>query len=174
MRILLHACCGPCSTTCLEDLLGEGHEVTLFYSDSNIYPYEEFEKRGAYLKQVAEHYHVDYVIDSWDHEDWLDAVSKVDGYQGMGEGLGRCSACFSFNLRRAEKWAKEHGFDGFATTLTVSRFKKSSQIFESAKDLEGFLCMDFKKHDGFSRSCRLARDLGLYRQSYCGCEFSRH
>ena len=167
---MLHVCCGPCSTSSIERLLSEGYEPVLFFSDSNIFPYEEFVKRYENLLKVAEHYNLPVILDEWKHDEWLEAVRGHEGDREHGE---RCSLCFHFNLGKAAAKARELGIDEFTTTLTVSRFKKSSAIFQEGKDYPGFAEIDFKKKDGFNRSIVLSRELGLYRQSWCGCEFSR-
>ena len=168
-RILLHVCCGPCSTASIERLLQEGYEIVLFFSDSNIFPYEEFMKRYENLLIVAEHYSLPVILDSWDHEEWLEAVKGHEGDKEHGE---RCSLCFRFNLERAYRKAKELGIEEFTTTLTVSRFKSSRKIFSEGEAFPGFSEFDFKKKDGFNRSIVLSKELGLYRQTWCGCEFS--
>ena len=167
---MLHVCCGPCSTSSVERLLAEGYEPVLFFSDSNIFPYSEFMKRYENLLIVAEHYHLQVILDSWDHDEWREAVK---GHESDPEHGGRCSICFRFNLSRAARKAAELGIDEFTTTLTVSRFKKSSTIFEEGDKLPGFVEFDFKKKDGFNRSIILSKELGLYRQQWCGCEFSK-
>ncbi len=168
-RILLHVCCGSCSTASVERLVAEGYEPVLFFSDSNIFPYEEFRKRYDNLLVVAEHYGLEVILDEWDHEKWLEAVRGHEGDREHGE---RCSLCFRFNLLRTAAMAEKLGIGEFATTLTVSRFKNSAKIFHEGDDLPGFQCIDFKKKDGFNRSIVLSKELGLYRQDYCGCEFS--
>ncbi len=168
-KILLHVCCGPCSTASIERLINEDYEPVLFFSDSNIYPEEEFEKRYDNLLKVAAFYSLPVIKDSWDHDEWREWVK---GYEAEPEHGKRCSLCFRFNLLRSARKAKELGIGHFATTLTVSRFKNSKTIFKEGEDLEGFLPLDFKKKDGFNRSIVLSKELDLYRQSYCGCEFS--
>lgn len=168
-RILLHVCCGPCSTSSIERLLSDGWEPVLFYSDSNIWPESEYEKRYENLLIVARHYNLEVIKDSWFHDEWREWIK---GYENVPEHGERCSLCFRFNLLRAAKKSKELGIEYFCTTLTVSRFKKSSSIFMQGEDLEGFYGIDFKKKNGFQRSVELAKELNLYRQSYCGCEFS--
>lgn len=168
-KLLLHVCCGPCATSSIERLLQEGYEPVLFFSDSNIFPHEEFIKRYENLLIVAEHYGLDVVLDEWDHDRWLEAVRGHEDDKEHGE---RCSLCFRFNLERTAEKARELGIENFATTLTVSRFKNSAKIFHEGEGLSGFCPMDFKKKDGFSRSIVLSKELGLYRQDYCGCEFS--
>ncbi|MBQ0070947.1 MAG: epoxyqueuosine reductase QueH [Spirochaetales bacterium] len=168
-HILVHVCCGPCATSSILRLLEEGWTPVLFFSDSNIYPYEEFEKRYENLLIVAEKHHLEVLKDSWDHEEWLEWVK---GLEGEKEGGARCTRCFRFNLLRASRKAQELGIEHFCTTLTVSRFKNSARIFSQGEDLPGFEKIDFKKKDGFAKSCQAAKELGLYRQHYCGCEFS--
>lgn len=169
-RILLHVCCGPCSTSSVERLIAEGYTPVLFFSDSNIFPYEEFRKRYDNLLIVAEHYNLDVILDDWEHDKWLKAV---EGHEKDPEHGARCSICFDYNLHRAAAKAAELGIDEFTTTLTVSRFKKSESIFSEGRKYAGFKEIDFKKKDGFNKSIILSRELGLYRQQWCGCEFSR-
>ncbi len=168
-RILLHVCCGPCSTSSIERLLSEGYEPVLFFSDSNIFPYAEFMKRYENLLIVADNFGLEVIRDEWDHDAWRKAVKGHEGDREHGE---RCSLCFRFNLSRAAAKARELGIDLFTTTLTVSRFKNSRKIFDEGEAFPGFLEIDFKKKDGFNRSIVLSKELGLYRQQWCGCEFS--
>ena len=142
----------------------------LFFSNSNIFPHEEFLKRYDNLLIVANKYNLEVIIDDYDHDAWL---RWIEGYESEPEHGKRCQKCFRFNLMRAEKKAKELGIDSFCTTLTVSRFKKSATIFSEGQDLIGFEMIDFKKKDGFTKSVKLAKEMNLYRQDYCGCEFSR-
>lgn len=168
-EILVHACCGPCSTAAIERLLRDGWIPTIFYTDSNIYPAQEFEKRRVNLERVCASYGVPLLVEAQDHASWLAAVK---GLEGLPEGGERCSVCFRYNLRRAARKAEELGFRHFCTTLTVSRFKHSAQIFAEGERLPGFEPIDFKKQNGFAESCRISKAMGLYRQQYCGCEFS--
>ena len=168
-RILLHVCCGPCSTASIERLIEDGYRPVLFFSDSNIWPEEEFRKRYSTILEVASHYGLETLIDEYDHDAWREWVKGHENDKEHGE---RCLLCFRFNLLRSAMKAEELGIDEFCTTLTVSRFKKSESVFSQGRDLRGFVEYDFKKKGGFSRSVRLAKELGLYRQDYCGCEFS--
>ena len=169
-NILLHVCCGPCSSSSIERLLSEGWRPVLYFSNSNIDTEEEFEKRYAELLKVAKANDLEVLKDRYDHPSWRSAVS---GYEKEREGGERCSKCFAFNLERAYMKARELGITHFTTTLTVSRFKNSARIFAIGEGYEGFEKIDFKKKDGFNRSIVLSREMGLYRQNYCGCEFSK-
>ena len=187
MKVLLHTCCGPCASACVPVLRELGHDVSLFYSNSNIDTEAEFEKRLDNARTLAAAEGVEVVADSYDHADWLEQVAK--GFEDEPEKGARCARCFRYNLARAAAYAAAHGYDAFTTSLTVSPHKVSRMVFEagadaawsaSAKECGGsaaavpeFLPVDFKKKDGFLRSLRRAEELGLYRQSYCGCEFSR-
>ncbi|HAF85141.1 MAG TPA: hypothetical protein DCG32_01975 [Sphaerochaeta sp.] len=167
--ILVHACCGPCSTASIERMLTEGWKPTLFFSNSNIFPQEEADLRYEALLAVARAYGVPVIREVWNHEGWLEAVT---GLEAEKEGGRRCEACFAYNLSEASQKAEELGFEHFCTTLTLSRFKNSKTIFRVGERFPHFEELDFKKKGGFDRSLVLSRELGLYRQHYCGCEFS--
>lgn len=180
MKVLLHTCCGPCASACVPRLQEEGHEVTLFYSNSNIDTVDEFEKRRCEAEKLAAHDGVGLAVDEYDHQAWLREAAA--GYENEPEKGARCARCFRFNLSRTAAYAVTHGYEAFATSLTVSPHKVSPVIFaqgdavmasrQSGSDLR-FLHCDFKKKEGFKLSVRRALELGLYRQSYCGCEFSK-
>ncbi len=167
--ILVHACCGPCSTASIERLVGEGWKPVLYFSNSNIFPQEEAQKRYEALLEVAQAYQLEVIAEHYDHESWL---ASIKGHEGEREGGSRCAKCFAYNLAQAASKARQLGYSHFTTTLTVSRFKNSSLIFSVGKQFEGFECIDFKKQGGFDKSVKLTKELGIYRQHYCGCEFS--
>lgn len=168
-KILVHCCCGPCSTSSIERLLEEGWEPVLHYQNSNIYPEAENSKRYLELEKVAKHYGIPLYRSPYDHEEWLAFIRGLEAEPEYGK---RCLKCFEFNLCAARKKADELGIECFTTTLSVSRFKKSADIFTVGKSFPGFTEIDFKKKDGFAKSIKLSQELGLYRQQYCGCEFS--
>lgn len=172
--LLLHACCGPCSTYVLE-YLSNHFDITLFYYNPNIFPHEEYlhrldtqrellEKTGwAKLKEGA-----------YDHRAFLDAVK---GYENEPEGGARCEYCFIQRMEEAARVAAEGGFDYFATTLSVSPHKDAALLGRIGEEMEArygvkHLPSDFKKKEGYKRSVVLSREFELYRQDYCGCEFS--
>ncbi len=169
-KVLVHCCCGPCSTSSIERLLEEGYEPVLYYSNSNIDTKTEFDKRYQNLLTVASHYKLEVYEDVYQHDNWLEAIK---GFETEKEHGARCPICFNFSLTRAYEKAKELNIPYFCTTLTVSRFKNSKVIFSVGEKFDSFLKIDFKKKDGFARSIELAKELDLYRQQYCGCEFSR-
>jgi len=149
--------------------------VDLFFSNCNIDTREEFERRLAEARKLAAADGVAIVADDYDHADWLEKVAK--GFESEPEKGARCARCFRYSLARAAAYAAAHGFDAFTTSLTVSPHKVSPMVFAAGAAAAGaalkFLEVDFKKKNGFLRSLRRTEELGLYRQSYCGCEFSR-
>ncbi len=142
----------------------------MFYSNSNIDTAAEFEKRRASAERLAQNDGVGIVADEYDHEAWKREVAA--GFENEPERGARCGRCFKFSLARTAEYAAKHGFDAFATSLTVSPHKVSAMVFAASDDPK-FLHEDFKKREGFRISVRRAKELGLYRQNYCGCEFSR-
>jgi len=171
-RVLLHACCGPCAGHAVEELRRLGHEVTLCFSNANLAPPEEYTRRLEAARQLAAHLNTPLIVDPPDHAAWLEAIR---GYEREPEGGDRCRRCFRYSLKRVQALAVEQGFDAFTTSLTISPHKHSATILALGREMEQdrFLALDFKKHGGFQRSATLARDCGLYRQDYCGCEFSQ-
>ena len=171
--ILLHICCAPCGSASLERLLRENQEVTLFFSNSNIFPEEEFQKRLFYAEKLASHFGIKLIADSYEHERWL---LRVKGLESEPEKGKRCTECFRFSLENSAGKAEELGMEKYTTTLTISPHKDSASIFESSPDSDSFRSVfagyDFKKKGGFARSIELSKELGLYRQKYCWCEFS--
>ena len=142
----------------------------MLFANSNIDTQDEFEKRLSEAKKLAAADGVDIESIPYDHDDWLRQVAA--GYESEPEKGERCRRCFRYTLAEAARYAAAHGFDMFTTSLTVSPHKISEMVF-AASDDPRFLKENFKKHDGFKRSLMRSAELGLYRQSYCGCEFSR-
>jgi epoxyqueuosine reductase len=172
-KILLHVCCAPCSTHSIERLM-QDYDVTLFYSDSNIWPKEEYERRLAEARKIAKAYNLTLIEDDYDNEAW---TQHIKGFENEPERGARCPKCFEFNLGRASRYAKTHGFGLFTTTLTIAPHKDSKTVFMIGKKLADetgikFLDIDFKKQDGFKHSIELSKKHDLYRQNYCGCRFS--
>ena len=168
--LLLHICCAPCGGGCVERLDEEENiRPVLYYSNSNLCSQEEFDRRLGSVKVLAAHYGLALEVDPYDHAAWLEAVSGLEDEPERG---ARCVKCFEFNLKRAEKRARETG-SAFATTLTVSPLKSSKTLFAIGEKMPGFKAFDFKKKNGYKRACDIAARLGFYRQNFCGCEFSR-
>lgn len=176
--ILLHTCCGPCASACIERLRQEGREPAVFFSNANIAPDGEYEKRLDSARRLAAETGVEFIEDRGvSHDEWLEKVAR--GFESEPEGGERCRRCFEFNLSRAAAFAAGHSFREFTTSLTVSPHKRSATVFEAGRAAAesqpstSFAPFDFKKGNGFLRSIALAKQFGLYRQTWCGCEFSR-
>lgn len=176
-RVLLHSCCGPCSSAVLEKLI-RNFEVTLLWYNPNLYPQEEFERRFATQMELVEKMglaeDVPILAEKWTHEDYL---ARVKGLEGEPEGGARCTECFRLRLVECAKLAKRYGFDYFCTTLSVSRHKDAVRLNALGEEIGkafgvAWLPSDFKKRGGEERSRQLSAQYGLYRQNYCGCEFS--
>ena len=170
-KILLHACCGPCSLGAIAPLLSDGARVTLFFYNPCIID-GEFDLRLAALNDVASHYGLSVIVPPHDYSSYL---SYAQARASDREGGERCALCMDDRLRASALYARDNEFDAYTTTLTVSPHKNSKLIFslaDSFTDGAPFLPRDFKKRDGFLLSCRLARELGIYRQNFCGCEYS--
>lgn len=173
--LLLHSCCAPCSSHCLS-VLAPLAKVTVLYFNPNIFPAEEYEKRKSeQMRFIKEAYPQVKVCDcDYDHALFLAAVK---GLEGEKEGGARCAECFRLRLTAAAREAKTLGCDMFATTLTVSPHKNAPLINETGREIQAregveFLPSDFKKKEGYKHSILLSRRYSLYRQNYCGCEFS--
>lgn len=175
-KLLLHSCCGPCSSYVLE-YLEQYFQITVFYYNPNISPYEEYQMRVKeqirFLQTV--HPHVSFLEGTYEPEKF-DAISK--GLEQEQEGGARCIKCYLLRLEETAKQAKQLGFDYFTTTLSVSPYKNSQKLNELGERLEqkyqiSYLYADFKKKNGYKRSIELSRAYNLYRQDYCGCLYSK-
>ena len=176
--LLLHACCAPCSSACLEYLSGH-FDITVFYFNPNISPQSEFEKRLAEEERLLSELPLEGVVKliagQYDYSRFLD-ISK--GLEDCPEGGERCFRCYRLRLEETARLAKERGFDYFCTTLTISPLKNSEKLneigYEAAEKYGvAWLPSDFKKKEGYKRSIELSHQYNLYRQDFCGCAFSR-
>ena len=175
--LLLHSCCGPCSSYVLE-YLTKHFDITVFFYNPNIYPEAEYIKRLDTQKQLIANMPfenpVKLIAGEYDPESYIAAVRGQEEYK---EGGPRCSTCFTLRLDKTASLAKAEGFDYFATTLTVSPHKNAQIINTIGFDLaekHGMLWLpsDFKKREGYKRSIELSKQYDLYRQEYCGCSFA--
>lgn len=175
--VLLHSCCGPCSSSVLEYMTQFFH-VTLLWYNPNLYPQEEFDRRFETQKEIIRKMGLEDSVKilalPWQSETYFTAVR---GLEQEPEGGKRCEKCFQLRLRECAELAKDRQFDYFCTTLTVSRYKNApliNAIGEQIAEETGahWLPSDFKKNGGEMRSNQLSREYELYRQNYCGCIFS--
>ena len=186
--LLLHACCGPCSSYVLEYLY-KYFDITVFYYNPNIYPQEEYQRRLAELKKLYEVFppalegKVKVVKEAYDPEDFYKAVGTRENPELAQEPEKgeRCRRCYSFRLRRAYDFAVAGHYDYFCTTLSISPFKDAEKLNVIGEQLEAenpsgphWLPSDFKKKGGFKRSLEISSEYGMYRQDYCGCIYSKN
>ena len=173
-KLLLHACCAPCASACIERIK-DFFDVTVYFYNPNIDGVEEYALRSAELKRLCEYFNVPCVIENYNPEEYLFAVS---GLEKEPEGGSRCEKCFFLRLGKSAEYAAKNGFDYFTTTLTVSPLKNAKKLNEvgdacAKTNSVELLPSDFKKKNGYLRSIELSKELALYRQNYCGCAFSK-
>ena len=177
-RLLLHCCCAPCSSYVLE-YLNCWLDIDLYYYNPNIAPREEFDHRAAELIRLAEtlphagEFRV--IVGDYDADAF---AAMCRGHEDDPEGGARCERCFRMRLGAAAKLARQRGSDYFTTTLSISPLKDAQLLNAIGLELAAaagvpWLPSDFKKKNGYKRSCELSAEYGLYRQDYCGCVFSR-
>jgi predicted adenine nucleotide alpha hydrolase (AANH) superfamily ATPase len=172
-KLLLHICCAPDEAYAVS-LINDMYELRCFFCNPNIFPGEEFDLRLKEAKRAAQIYGVPFTWDDRDRGAWAGAVA---GLTDTPEGGARCRECFRLRLTRTAEVCKEMGWPAFGTVMSVSPHKKTALLDEAgytaatAAGVE-YVPFDFKKKDGFRRSVALSRELGLYRQDYCGCEIS--
>lgn len=176
--LLLHACCAPCSSACLE-YLNKYFKITVYYYNPNISPEAEFDKRLAEEKRLIDEMKFENRVNIeegfYDYNEFLE-IAK--GLEDVPEGGERCFKCYKLRLEKTAALAKEKGFDYFCTTLSISPLKNAEKINEigyEAAEKYGvkWLPSDFKKKEGYKRSIELSKEYGLYRQNFCGCVFSK-
>lgn len=174
-KLLLHACCGICSSSVLERLIPY-FDITVLYYNPNIYPEEEYKKRYETLKELITKSKSNVKIKEIGYEsEKFDKIAQ--GLENEKEGGARCNKCFYLRLEETAKLAQKEDYDYFCTTLSVSPYKNSQKLNEIGKILENkykikYLYSDFKKKEGYKRSNELSRKYELYRQNYCGCKYS--
>ncbi len=172
--ILLHSCCGPCSSACI-DRLKEYFDITVVYYNPNVEPIDEYIHRKNEQVRLLKEWDVKYLDCDYDNDLWVDITKYLTNEL---EGGKRCSVCFGIRLKYTANMAKRLGFDYFGTTLTVSPHK-DSQLINKIGGILGtnlgikYLYSDFKKRDGYKKSCEFAKQYNLYRQDYCGCLYSK-
>lgn len=175
-KLLLHVCCGPCSTIPLKQL-HDVFDITLMFNNSNIYPKEEHDRRYDELLKFLQNNYPDIkvIFKEYDNASYMEVVEP---YGDMPEGHERCRVCFNYRLKDGFKYASENGYDYFGTVMTISRYKNAQDINKIGLRLEEefkptkWLCADFKKNNGYEDSLIIIRENEMYFQEYCGCIYS--
>ena len=170
-KLLLHCCCAPCSSAVIERIK-EFFEITFFYYNPNIFPESEFELRKNEFLKLG----VNVVSLKYDHNEFL---QLVEGLEEEPEGGNRCRVCIAKRMDKTFEYALQNGYDVVTTTLSISPHKDCEYINQLGERLQEkygikYLHADFKKENGYLRSIQICKDLGIYRQDYCGCEFSKN
>ena len=173
-KLLLHSCCGPCSTAVIERLYPY-FDITVLYYNPNIEPKEEYEKRKQVQQDFLKEINIPFMEAPYENELFR---KEAKGLEHEPEGGARCHMCYGLRLRYTAKIAKENKFDYFTTTLTVSPYKNSDVINRIGNSIGyeknvKYLYSDFKKLNGYKRSVQLSSEYNLYRQNYCGCLFAK-
>ena len=177
-KLLLHCCCAPCSSYVFE-YLADFFDITAYFFNPNISPKEEYDFRAAELERLIsvmpQAKNIKPVVEHYDNDVF---ESAVKGFENEPEGGKRCLICYRLRLEKAAQYAKKNGFDMFCTTLSISPLKNAdalNRIGGAVGEKYGikYLYSDFKKKEGYKRSCRLSEQYSLYRQNYCGCVYSK-
>ena len=176
-RLLLHACCAPCSSACLERL-GDIFRIDIYYYNPNIDNIDEYNKRLneviRFTKSFKTKYPVNVIDGGYDSDTFFKMAKGLEEEPERGK---RCYECYKLRLKKTSEYANDNNYDFFATTLTLSPYKNSNWINEIGEELDKntkstYLYSDFKKKNGYKRSIELSREYNLYRQDYCGCIYS--
>ena len=178
-RVLLHACCAPCSSAIVEWLMAHGIEPVIYYYNPNIYPLEEYEIRKNESKRHAESLGIPWIDEDYNHETWQEAVCGLENEPERGK---RCELCFYHRLIATAKKAQELGIPYFATTLASSRWKSLEQINAAGKAAAEAVSIQYSEVRFWAQNWRkdglqerrnvLLKEYGFYNQTYCGCEYS--
>lgn len=174
-KVLLHTCCAPCSSAIIEWMLQNDVTPVIYYSNSNIFPYEEYDHRRSECVRYAQAQGVEIVEDVYDHDDWRNVALGLEGEPERG---ARCLQCFRYRLLRAAKYAAANGFDTLTTTLASSRWKSLEQINAAGEwacaQVQGVKWWDrnWRKGGLQERRNQIIKEMDFYNQLYCGCEFS--
>lgn len=175
-KLLLHACCGPCSSYVIE-YLSKYFNITIYYYNPNTYPEVEYIRRFDELSRFIMNFNndVNIIEEQYNSKEFYNSIK---GLEHLGEKSQRCYNCYKLRMKKTALYAKNNNYDYFTTTLSISPYKNAEWINEIGKKIENelgikYLYSDFKKKNGYKRSLELSREYKLYRQDYCGCVYSK-
>lgn len=169
MSLLLHCCCGPCAMYPIKSLIDDGYDLSMFWYNPNIHPEFEWNRRLDNLKKVSEHYNLELLIKEGFMQEHWESKKYLEEYKS------RCQMCYDIRLEEVAKYASDNGFDSFTTSLLVSPYQQHDVISSIAEEKGNKYGVEFKYFNfrpGFREGQNMAREIGLYRQKYCGCIFS--
>ena len=172
-KLLLHACCGPCTSGVFEQLYPY-FNITILYYNPNTYPYDEYILRYKQLEILKDYLDFDMIFMEYNDREFYD---EIKGLELEKEGGKRCEVCYKIRMNKTAEIAKLMGFDYFTTTLSVSPYKNAQKLNMIGEEMEkkynvNYIYSDFKKNEGYKNSIKNSKEYGLYRQDYCGCEYS--
>ncbi len=172
-KMLLHACCAPCSSSVIEQLRDE-YDLTMYYYNPNIHPQKEYQIRCDEMIRWCEKCELPLIVCDYDPVSWDEQVRGLEDEPERGE---RCTVCYQLRMEAAARWAQQENFDVFTTVLSISPHKDADRINRLGEELEEltkvkFYSANFKKKGGFQRSLEISKEEGFYRQNYCGCRYS--
>lgn len=173
-KILLHACCGICSGYPISLLKDMGYSVVVYFYNPNIYPQEEYQKRLDAETKLCTHFGCNLIIGEYETEVYYNFVAGLENEPEKGL---RCDKCFELRLRKTAQKCVELGINEFTTSMVISPHKNYEKLTKIGKDIAQeynlqYFSLNFRKNDGFLKTNRISKDLGLYRQNYCGCKFA--
>lgn len=173
-RILIHACCAVCSGHPIIQLRKLGYEPVAYFFNPNIHPKSEYTKRLKALKILCKALHCELIVDDYMSDLYCEIM---EGFENYEEGSARCKRCFELRLLKTAQKARELGITNYTTSISISPHKNFNVLKEVGNFFSeyfslNFMDLDFKKQDGFLKTCKISKDLNLYRQNYCGCEMS--
>ncbi|MFC1906106.1 epoxyqueuosine reductase QueH [Chloroflexota bacterium] len=166
--MLLHSCCGPCATYCVDSMQKQGHIVSAYWYNPNVHPFMEHKRRLEAMQQLSELTGLPLMVsDGYEIIEFMQAIA--------GREADRCPVCYKMRLEQTAKTARKNCFDAFTTTLLISPYQNHEQIVEIARDIAQKVGVDFYYEDfrpGFREGHRISKEMGLYHQPYCGCVYS--
>jgi predicted adenine nucleotide alpha hydrolase (AANH) superfamily ATPase len=173
-KILLHTCCGICSSYPISYLQNEGYEVTAYFYNPNIYPEEEYQKRLEAEKTLCEHFNCKLIVGEYEPDVYYEYVKGLEEEPEKGK---RCDKCFALRLEQSAKIAKQLNIPVFTTSMVISPHKDYEKLTKTGNEIAKkhgleYLSTNFRKNDGFLKTNQISKELNLYRQNYCGCKFS--
>ena len=175
-KILVHACCGICSGYPISLLKAEGYIPVVYFCNPNLDTEEEFTRRLEAQKTVCEYAGAELITETYNHQEFLDCTKGLENEPERGK---RCDKCIELRLKKTLKKAEELGIREFTTSLVISPHKNFQRISQIGKNISSennnitYLSRDFKKKDGFLKTNNISKELKIYRQNYCGCEFTK-
>jgi predicted adenine nucleotide alpha hydrolase (AANH) superfamily ATPase len=171
MKVLLHICCGVCAAGASEQLQAEGHNLTGYFLNPNLFPQDEYTRRLQAAVKVAEIREYLLIVPEYKPREWQELTTPLATEPERGK---RCEICFRLRLQNTYEYMLKNGFDVFTTSLTIGPQKSAEIINRIGNEIGGdkFLARDFKKNGGYQRAVASAKEYGIYRQNYCGCQYS--